>query len=85
MVQAQVSGKSSSPRVLGVGSWWEALQNRYVITLPSGLILTEMFKVLTRTVEHLGVDVAAASRVDRGRGHPAALCLRSGPLWRFCI
>lgn len=30
MVQAQVLEKSSSPMVLGAGSWWEALQNRYI-------------------------------------------------------
>lgn len=35
MVQAQVLEKSSSPMVLAEGNWWEALQNRYVLTLAS--------------------------------------------------
>lgn len=33
----------------------------------------------------LGLDVAAASRVDRGYCHPAAVCLCPGSLWGFCV
>lgn len=84
MVLAQVLEKSSSPMVLGAGSWWEALQNRYVIT--PVLCLTFQWEInMTRTVWRLFLDVEAASGVDRGPSHPIALCLCSGPLWRLCI
>lgn len=83
MVRAQVSGKSSSLRELGEGSWWGALQSRYVTPLLS--VLPTFWGELNPTQPVECLDVAAASGVDRGRGHPAALRLRSGPLWRLCI
>lgn len=84
MAQEQVSGKSSSPIVLAEESWRGALPSRYTTSRWTFEGCRGEPRTLL-TFNLLGLDVAAAPGVDRGRSDPSTLRLCVGPLRGFCF